>query len=35
VKYTKGEGGTVTMEEGAELDISRRRKDEFLETLRG
>ncbi|MEP7171147.1 MAG: LytTR family transcriptional regulator DNA-binding domain-containing protein, partial [Bacteroidota bacterium] len=28
--YTRGEGGIVTMDDGSELDVARRRKDEFL-----
>lgn len=33
-KYTKGEGGTVTMSDGTEIDVSRRRKEEFLTLLK-
>ena len=33
-KYVKGEGGTVTMEDGTEIDVSRRRKEEFLASLK-
>lgn len=29
-KYTKGDGGTVTMIDNTELDVSRRNKEEFL-----
>jgi two-component system LytT family response regulator len=32
-KYKKGEGGYVVMEDGAELEVSRRRKEEFLQAL--
>ncbi len=32
-KYTKGDGGTVTMVDDAELDVSRRNKEEFLKML--
>jgi two-component system LytT family response regulator len=32
-KYKKGEGGTVTMEDGTQLEVSRRRKDDFLKVL--
>ena len=32
-KYTKGEGGVVTMSDGAEVDVSRRKKEEFLQRL--
>jgi len=32
-KYTKGDGGTVTLLDGAELDVSRRKKEEFLQAF--
>jgi len=32
-KYKKGEGGTVTLEDGTQLEVSRRRKDDFLKVL--
>ena len=32
-KYIKGDGGSVIMEDGSELLVSRRRKDDFLEAL--
>jgi len=32
-KYRKGDGGTVVMEDGAELEVSRRRKEDFLNAL--
>lgn len=32
-KYKKGEGGIVTMEDGTQLEVSRRRKDDFLRVL--
>lgn len=32
-KYKKGEGGYVVMEDGAELEVSRRRKEDFLTAL--
>lgn len=32
-KYTKGEGGIVTMVDGAEVEVSRRKKDAFLQKL--
>ncbi len=32
-KYIKGDGGTVIMEDGTELAVSRRRKDGFLDAL--
>lgn len=33
-KYLKGEGGTVVMEDGTEIDVSRRRKEDFLGRLK-
>ncbi|MBS1663687.1 MAG: response regulator transcription factor [Bacteroidetes bacterium] len=33
VKYTKGEGGVVAMSDGSEVDVSRRKKEEFLQRL--
>jgi two-component system LytT family response regulator len=33
-EYTKGEGGLVKMTDGSHVDISRRRKDEFLRFLK-
>ena len=30
VEYTRGEGGTVKMKDGSHVDVSRRRKDEFV-----
>lgn len=32
-KYIKGEGGIVVMEDGSEVAVSRRRKEEFMEVL--
>lgn len=32
-KYKKGEGGMVTLEDGTQLEVSRRRKDDFLKIL--
>lgn len=32
-KYIKGDGGTVIMNDGSEVEVSRRRKDEFLNGL--
>jgi len=32
-KYVKGEGGIAVMEDGSEITVSRRRKEEFLEVL--
>lgn len=31
--YTRGEGGTVTMADGTQVDVSRRKKEEFLKRL--
>jgi two-component system, LytTR family, response regulator len=31
--YTRGEGGTVTMTDGTSVDVSRRKKEEFLKRL--
>jgi len=31
--YSRGEGGTVTMSDGSVVDVSRRKKDEFLKRL--
>jgi two-component system LytT family response regulator len=31
--YVKGEGGIVVMQDGSEIDVSRRRKEEFLKAL--
>lgn len=31
--YTKGEGGTVTMADNSQVDVSRRKKEEFLSVL--
>ena len=31
--YSRGEGGTVTMSDGSTVDVSRRKKDEFLKRL--
>lgn len=35
VRYNKGEGGTVIMSDNSELPVSRRRKADFLEWLKG
>ncbi len=32
-KYIKGEGGTVILEDGSELQVSRRRKEDFLKAI--
>ncbi len=32
-KYNKGEGGYVIMEDGSELEVSRRRKEDFIRAL--
>jgi len=34
-RYNKGHGGSVTMEDGAEIEVSVRRKDEFLRQIAG
>lgn len=31
VKYNKGRGGTITMEDGTQIEVATRRKNEFLE----
>lgn len=33
-KYNKGEGGTVVLSDGSELEVSRRRRDDFLKRLK-
>ncbi|MFK5856291.1 MAG: LytTR family DNA-binding domain-containing protein [Bacteroidota bacterium] len=33
VQYIKGEGGSVILEDGTELEVSRRKKDSFLEMI--
>ncbi|HYV91176.1 MAG TPA: LytTR family DNA-binding domain-containing protein [Chitinophagales bacterium] len=33
-KYTKGEGGTVMMSDGSEMDVSRRMKEAFLKRIK-
>lgn len=33
-RYIRGEGGIVVMQDGTEIDVSRRRKEEFLERIR-
>jgi two-component system LytT family response regulator len=33
-EYTRGEGGTVIMSNGMEIDISRRKKEQFLARIR-
>jgi two-component system, LytTR family, response regulator len=33
-KYTKGEGGTVMMSDGSEIDVSRRMKEAFLQRIK-
>jgi two-component system LytT family response regulator len=33
-EYIKGEGGTVKMTDGSQVDVARRRKDEFLKLLK-
>jgi len=34
IEYIKGDGGLVKMTDGSHVDVSRRRKDEFLRTLK-
>lgn len=34
-KYKRGEGGTVTLDDGTQLEVSRRRKDDFLKAMQG
>jgi len=34
-EYRRGEGGTVIMSNGAEIDVSRRKKEIFLEKIKG
>ena len=34
VEYTKGDGGFIKMTDGTHVDVSRRRKDEFLRALK-
>ena len=33
-KYTRGDGGTVTMIDGSEIDVARRTKEAFLERIK-
>ncbi|MEO6819009.1 MAG: LytTR family DNA-binding domain-containing protein, partial [Ginsengibacter sp.] len=32
-KYTRGDGGTVLLSDGTELDVARRRKDDFVKLI--
>ena len=32
-RYIKGDGGTIVMADGSEVDVSRRRKEEFLKKM--
>ena len=32
-KYTRGDGGTVLLSDGTELDVARRRKDDFMKLI--
>ncbi|MEO6819455.1 MAG: LytTR family DNA-binding domain-containing protein [Ginsengibacter sp.] len=32
-KYTRGDGGTVLLSDGTELDVARRRKDDFIKLI--
>jgi two-component system, LytTR family, response regulator len=34
-RYVKGDGGLVIMADGAKVDVSRRRKDDFLKLMAG
>jgi two-component system LytT family response regulator len=34
-KYTKGQGGLVTLTDGTQIAVSRSRKNDFLEALKG
>lgn len=34
-RYIKGDGGTIAMVDGAEVEVSRRRKDDFLKKMTG
>jgi two-component system LytT family response regulator len=34
-RYVRGEGGYVVLSDGASVDVSRRRKEEFLQVLSG
>jgi DNA-binding LytR/AlgR family response regulator len=33
VKYTRGDGGTLSLEDGSEIPVSRSRKEELLKKL--
>jgi two-component system LytT family response regulator len=33
-EYQRGEGGTIIMSDGAEIEVSRRKKDQFLSTMK-
>ncbi|MBS1599087.1 MAG: LytTR family transcriptional regulator [Bacteroidetes bacterium] len=33
-QYTKGEGGTIIMSNGKEVEVSRRKKEQFMEKVR-
>src|SRR3954470_23629942 len=33
-EYTRGEGGTVTMSNGTEIEVSRRRKEQFMSKVK-
>ena len=32
-RYIKGEGGTVILEDGTQIEVARRRKDAFLQQI--
>jgi len=34
-RYTRGEGGTILMTDGSEVEVSRNKKKEFLELFEG
>ena len=34
VEYRRGEGGTVVLQNGAELEVSRRKKDNFIAVMK-
>lgn len=33
-RYIKGDGGQIEMQNGSYIDVARRKKDEFLKTIR-
>jgi two-component system LytT family response regulator len=34
-QYKKGEGGMVVLSNGTEIEVSRRKKEQFLQTIKG